>query len=378
MKDAEIAHQNWELVIESPGRINIIGEHVDYNDGFVLPTAFDRKIRFSFKKNTEPKLCRVYSKNFNVGFSFECDKVSKSSQQWENYILGVIDEINLLTNKLEGFDCNIDSNIPIGSGVSSSAALECGLAYGLSELFSLGLSKLSIVELSQRAEHNFVGTKCGIMDQFASVMSKKDHLILLDCETLDFDYIPIHIEPYTLLLLNTNVSHELSTGEYNVRRSQCERGVAIIRQANQKVNSLRHTSLKMLEENKDIMGKVIYDRCKYVVEENKRVLNAVHALKNNDLKLLGQCLYETHDGLSKLYEVSCPELDFLVDYTKKNDAVLGARMMGGGFGGCTLNLIRNDIVEKFVTEISCAYHNKFGIALTAFEGVPDQGTHKIS
>lgn len=378
MTGARFNNKNWDLVIESPGRINLIGEHVDYNNGFVLPTAINKHISFSFKRNSDPKLCRVFSQNFNIGFSFKLNNVEKSDQQWENYILGVIYEINLLTNKLEGFDCNIDSNIPIGSGVSSSAALECGLAYGLNELFSLGLSKLSIVELSQRAEHNFVGTKCGIMDQFASVMSKKNHLILLDCKTLDFDYIPIQIEPYTMLLLNTNVSHELSTGEYNVRRNQCERGVAIISQVYPEVKSLRDVSLTMLLEFKNKVNNLVYNRCTYVVEENIRVINSVQALKNNDLKLLGNYLYETHDGLSKLYDVSCPELDFLVDYTKKNIAVHGARMMGGGFGGCTLNLIKKDIVEEFVTEISNAYHNKFGIALSAFEAVPDQGTHKIS
>ena len=211
---------NWDLIIESPGRINIIGEHTDYNNGFVLPTAIDKKIQFKFKRNGSLKTCNIRSNNFNVGFSFKLNEVSISENQWENYILGVIFEINqLTTDKLRGFDCVLDSDIPIGSGISSSAALECGLAFGLNELFNLNLSKQTIVELSQRAEHNYVGTKCGIMDQFASVMSKKGHVILLDCQSLEYEYIPMNIEPFKILLLNTNVSHNLASGEYNTRRS---------------------------------------------------------------------------------------------------------------------------------------------------------------
>ncbi|WP_317126545.1 galactokinase, partial [Aureibaculum marinum] len=226
-------------IIDSPGRINIIGEHTDYNNGFVLPTAIDKKIQFKFKKNGSLKTCSIHSNNFDTGFSFKLDAVEKSEKQWENYVLGVIYEIQQLSDKLQGFDCVLDSDIPVGSGISSSAALECGLAFGLNELFDLNLSKQTIVELSQRAEHNFVGTKCGIMDQFASVMSKKDHVILLDCQSLDYQYVPIKIEPFTILLLNTNVSHNLASGEYNIRRSQCEEGVRVIKQKYAEVHSLR-------------------------------------------------------------------------------------------------------------------------------------------
>ncbi|RPD94227.1 galactokinase, partial [Aureibaculum marinum] len=226
-------------MIDSPGRINIIGEHTDYNNGFVLPTAIDKKIQFKFKKNGSLKTCSIHSNNFDTGFSFKLDAVEKSEKQWENYVLGVIYEIQQLSDKLQGFDCVLDSDIPVGSGISSSAALECGLAFGLNELFDLNLSKQTIVELSQRAEHNFVGTKCGIMDQFASVMSKKDHVILLDCQSLDYQYVPIKIEPFTILLLNTNVSHNLASGEYNIRRSQCEEGVRVIKQKYAEVHSLR-------------------------------------------------------------------------------------------------------------------------------------------
>ena len=374
MKELGFTENNFDLIINSPGRINIIGEHTDYNNGFVLPTAIDRKIQFKLKKNDTLKTCNVYSNNFNTSFSFELDKVKKSEQQWENFILGVVYEIQQLSNKLEGFDCVLESDIPIGSGVSSSAALECGLAYGLNELFSIGLSKLVIVELSQRAEHNYVGTKCGIMDQFASVMSKKDHVILLDCQSLDYEFVPFKIEPYKILLLNTNVSHNLASGEYNIRRSQCEEGVKIIQQKYAAINSLRDVSQAMLNEFKNELSPVIFNRCTYVVEEKTRVLNSVEALKDNKLDLLGAYMYQTHEGLQHLYEVSCPELDFLVYFSKKYSEVIGARVMGGGFGGCTINLIHKDAINGFVEEISEAYFKKFNIKLTAFEAMPSEGT----
>ena len=374
MKELKLTQTDYDIIVDSPGRINIIGEHTDYNNGFVLPTAIDKKIQFKLRKNKTSKTCNIYSANFNSSFSFELDKVKKSQHQWENYLLGVIYEIQQLSDKLEGFDCVLDSDIPIGSGVSSSAALECGLAFGLNELFNLGLSKIVIVELSQRAEHNYVGTKCGIMDQFASVMSKKDHVILLDCQSLAYELIPFKIAPYKILLLNTNVSHNLASGEYNMRRSQCEKGVEIIKQTYPEVNSLRDVSLTMLNEFKTKIPAIIFNRCRYVVEEKIRVLKSVEALKNNNLDLLGKFMYETHDGLQHLYEVSCPELDFLVDFSKKFDEVIGARVMGGGFGGCTINLIHENAVEDFIEKASEAYLNKFNIKLTAFEAMPSEGT----
>lgn len=374
MKDINLKDSNYQLIVDSPGRINIIGEHTDYNNGFVLPTAIDKKIQFKFRKNNSKNNCNVSSSNFNTTFSFDLKTITKSQHQWENYILGVIYEIQQLSDKLEGFDCILESNIPIGSGISSSAALECGLAFGLNELFNLELSKKTIVELSQRAEHNYVGTKCGIMDQFASVMSKEGHVILLDCQSLDFEYVPIKIKPYTLLLLNTNVSHNLASGEYNTRRTQCEEGVKVIQQKYPDIKSLRDISLEMLNEFKSVLTDVIYERCSYVIEEKTRVLNSVEALKNNNLKELGNYMYQTHDGLQNKYEVSCPELDFLVDYSKNNTGILGARMMGGGFGGCTINLIHSKDVPKFIENVSKAYYNKFSIKLSSFEAKPSEGT----
>lgn len=363
-----------EIKISSPGRINLIGEHTDYNNGFVLPTAIDKKIIFSLKENGSNSSCSVYSKNFDTGFSFDLNTVAISEKQWQNYILGVIYEIQQLSDGLKGFDCILDSDIPVGSGISSSAALECGLAYGLNELFNLGLSKQTIVELSQRAEHNYVGTKCGIMDQFASVMSKKGHVILLDCQSLDYDYVPISIEPYKILLLNTNVSHNLASGEYNIRRAQCEEGAAKIKQKYPEVNSLRDATMEMLNDVKTELSDVVYGRCRYVIEEKSRVLEAVEALKNNELDKMGALMYKTHEGLQHLYEVSCPELDFLVDFSRSYDEVPGARVMGGGFGGCTINIIHKDKVDAFVKAASEAYAKKFRIQLTAFEAMPSEGT----
>ncbi len=367
----------WDIVIESPGRINIIGEHIDYNDGFVLPTAIDKKITFRIRKNGENDKCFFRSKDFNTDFTFYLSDVKVSDKSWENYILGVVYEIQQLTDKLQGFDCEITSTIPVGSGVSSSAALECGLAFALNELFSLGIDKLEIVKLSQRAEHNFVGTKCGIMDQFASVMSKSGNVVLLDCQTLDYEHIPINIEPYTFLLLNTNVSHDLATGEYNTRRQQCEEGLDIIQRQFPEIKSFRDVNNDILKESKGNMSAVVYNRCKHVIDETQRVHKAVDALKNNKMNALGEYLYESHEGLSKLYEVSCKELDFLVDFTKSCNEVTGARMMGGGFGGCTINLIKTSDIPAFTNKVSTAYFNKFGIQLTAFEANPGNGTVRL-
>ncbi|MCF6297112.1 MAG: galactokinase [Flavobacteriaceae bacterium] len=367
-----------QLTIESPGRINFIGEHTDYNGGFGLPTAIDKKIIFKLKKNNSKNICNIYSANYDASFSLDLENIKISDKEWENYILGVLYEIQQLTNKVEGFDCVLSSDIPVGSGISSSAALECGLAFGLNEMFDLGLSKLDIVKLSQRAEHNYVGTKCGIMDQYASVMSKKDHVILLDCQSIQHQYIPIEIKPYKILLLNTNVSHSLASSEYNTRREECEKGVSIIKKKYPEVNSLRDVDEAMLLEFKNLLSKTVYIRCRYVIEEKTRVLSAVEALKENRLNDFGALMYATHYGLSKEYEVSCPELDFLVEFSKNFDTIIGSRMMGGGFGGCTINLIHEDAISDFIEKVSLAYFNKFNIKLDAFVANPSRGTSVVN
>ncbi|WP_350287735.1 galactokinase [uncultured Croceitalea sp.] len=365
------------LKIASPGRINLIGEHIDYNDGFVLPAAIDKCIYFTLRANGSENRCTIKSKGFDSILVLDLKSFEKGTEGWHNYVLGVIYEIQSLTDKVAGFDCEIESKVPVGSGVSSSAALECGLAYGLNELFDLGLDKWQLILIGQLAEHNFVGTKCGIMDQFASVMGKKDHMLLLDCRSLEYEEIPIAIAPYRLLLLNTNVAHNLSTGEYNVRRAQCAEGLELLAKRFQIEKSFRNVIPEMLVQTREELGETLYDRCSYVVEETNRVLEVVKALKNNDLETVGALMYQTHEGLSKKYEVSCPELDFLVDFSKNEPQVLGARMMGGGFGGCTLNIIHEDVIDQFVQKATAAYQEAFDIELTSFETVPSQGTSLI-
>lgn len=375
-KDQKLTtHLNFDIEVSSPGRINLIGEHTDYNKGYVLPAAIDKTINFKLRKNASENRCRISSKGYGDALVVDLDNISKSVIAWENYNLGVLHELTKRTDKLRGFDCVIDSHLPIGSGVSSSAALECGLAFGLNELFQLGLEKWDIIKLSQRAEHNYVGTKCGVMDQFASVMGKKGHVMLLDCKTLDFEYLPLSIEPYRLLLLNTNVSHNLAMSEYNLRRQECEQGLSFVQKHFHAGTSLRRVTKNMLRHCKNEMGTTIYNRCSYVIEENERVLKAVEAIRENNLKKVGELMYETHEGLSKKYEVSCPELDFLIDFSQEYDEVLGARMMGGGFGGCTLNVIHTNVVETFIKVASEAYKKEFNIELSAFQTVPSQGTH---
>jgi len=372
--------QNFEseLTVESPGRVNLIGEHTDYNMGFVLPTAIEKKIIFELRKNDSRNRCQVYSKTYDTGFVIDLDAIEKSAVEWENYILGVLNEISKRTNKLGGFDCTIVSNLPTGSGLSSSAALECGLAYGLNELFDLGLSKWEIVKLSQTAEHTYVGTQCGIMDQFASVMSEEGYVLLLDCRSLEYRPIPIHFDSYKLILLNTKVSHNLASSEYNTRKKECEEGVAEIKKDFPEIDSLRDVSVDMLNGVKNRISDIVFNRCSFIIAENERVHKMAKALTENNLELVGEILYEAHDGISTLYEVSCPESDFLVDFSKSNSNVLGARQTGGGFGGCTLNIVHEDAVDEFVSAASKAYKERFNIDLESFEVRPSKGTFSKS
>lgn len=363
-----------EIKVSSPGRINLIGEHTDYNNGFVMPAAIDKKIYFRFSKNNTKNLVRIYSETFDSYVEFNLQKITKSTNYWENYLLGVIDEIQKLGKQLQGFDCILKSELPIGAGISSSAALECGFAEGLNSLFNLDLAQMEIVKLSQRAENNFVGSNCGIMDQFASVMSKKDHFIKLDCESLEASFIPAKIQHCKLLLLNTNVAHNLADSEYNSRRQECETAVAIIQPKYTGVKSLRQVTFKMLEEFKEEIGAIGFKRCQYVLEENERVQETEKALRDGDLETIGKLMYASHRGLQHQYEVSCPELDFLVDFSEEKTFIYGSRMMGGGFGGCTINLIEADKIDAYFEEVKKVYQEKFNITPTAITVVPDEGT----
>jgi len=364
-------------LFRSPGRVNIIGEHTDYNEGFVLPAAIDKGIYVAISERQDNKI-HLFSHEFNEMYVGSIEGLSKSSQQWANYILGVVAQMVKNGYQPRGFNLAIDGNIPIGAGLSSSAAVECATAYALNDLFQLGITKMDLVKMAQKAEHEYAGVMCGIMDQFASMHGKKDHVIRLDCRSLDYEYVPLQLQGYKIVLLNTNVKHSLADSEYNVRRSQCEQGVALVIAKYPQVNSLRDVTLKMLEELVKEEDRLIYRRCKYVVEENQRLLQGCESLIQGDLEALGKQMFASHDGLSKEYEVSCKELDFLVDYARKEKEIIGARMMGGGFGGCTINLIKEDAVDRLVDEMKVSYQNAMNKELSPYIAVIDEGTSRES
>ncbi|HMQ87966.1 MAG TPA: galactokinase [Flavilitoribacter sp.] len=359
---------------QSPGRINIIGEHTDYNDGFVLPAAIDKKTTFNLRRNGKPVECSVTALNMDETHTFRLDGLVRADNGWPNYVMGVVEELQKLGAALAGFDGEFEGNVPIGGGMSSSASLECSLAFGLNELFGLGLEKWQMIKASQMAEHHFVGIKCGIMDQFASMMGRKDHVMLLDCRSLEFQYFPLELGDYRLLLLNTNVSHALASSEYNTRRAECEEGVELLRSLHPGVASLRDVRPKQVEAARPFMPDPIFRRCLHVTTENMRVHDATKALLAGDQHKLGELIYQSHYSLQHDYEVSCPELDFLVDLTRDKDYIAGARMMGGGFGGCTINIIEKARIEEFIDLAAAAYRLRFGIDLSPYTVSVEDGT----
>jgi galactokinase len=360
-------------VFSAPGRINLIGEHTDYNDGFVLPAAINKRIYFAIKKNDSGQ-CRLYANDIGEEYSFSTDQKKPLDKNWVNYPLGVIREMmNIKEFELTGFDCVFGGDLPLGAGLSSSAALETGFAHAINQIFDVGVNPDQIMHLCQKAEHNFAGMQCGIMDQFAAVHGKKDHFVKLDCRSLESEYYPLHFQDYQLILCNSNVQHELASSEYNVRRKQCEEGVKIIMQTYPDVKNLRDVTFEMLEEYQDQMIEEVFNRCLYVLQENERVHDTCEKLQQNDVNAIGQNLYLSHKGLSEMYEVSCDETDYLVDLTKKMEYVLGARMMGGGFGGSTINLVKNDFREEFEDTLAKAYYKKFNIQPDFFEVETDDG-----
>jgi len=366
------------IIAQAPGRINIIGEHTDYNDGYILPAAIDRKALFRLARNGSKKKVVITSENIGNQHTFKLDKFEPLDNGWENYVMGVVSELQKLGAKLEGFQGTFVGNVPIGSGMSSSAALECSLAFGLNELFNLGFDKWQLIKASQMAEHNFVGIKCGIMDQFASVMGKKNHVMLMDCRSLEYEYFPMDLGDYQLLLLNTNVSHQLASSEYNLRREECDEGVKIIKTEFPDIKNLRDVSFEMLQQASTSLPKHVYKRCHHVITENSRVLASSKALVERNFELLGKLIYESHYSLQNDYEVSCPELDFLVNETIDHPYILGSRMMGGGFGGCTINLIKKDKSDEFVKLVSKSYRDQFGINLNKYSVHISDGASIIS
>jgi galactokinase len=358
--------QPGSIISRSPGRINLIGEHADYNSGYVLPAAIDKAAWVVLTPRQDAEI-HLTAADLDETFNTTVDSMEHhGSHSWPSYVLGVVEEFRIAGFTPRGFDLALSADIPIGAGLSSSAAVECATAFALNELTGAGLSRLQIVQLGQRAENNYVGMQCGIMDQFASVFGKAGHVIRLDCRSLEYAYVPFNTEGVRIVLLDTQVKHSLVTSEYNVRRKQCEQGVHWIQQGQRGVYSLRDANMELLDKYVLPQDTLVYQRCRYVVEEIERLLAACEDLERGDLPAFGQKMYATHDGLSNLYEVSCPELDFLVSVAKTCDGVLGARMMGGGFGGCTINLVREADINSFIEKASAAYTNDLGLELKAY------------
>jgi len=364
------------LIIRSPGRINLIGEHLDYNEGFVLPAAIDKAIYVAISKRNDDKI-NLFAVDYNESHSLTTHTVEPSEKHWPNYILGVVDQLQKRGFTISGFDLLIDGDVPLGAGLSSSAAVECATAFALNGLLNLQIPKLQMVQIAQLAEHTFAGVMCGIMDQFASMFGKKDHVIKLDCRSITYEYVPLDLKGYKIVLLNTNVKHSLSSSEYNVRREQCEKGVALIKKHHPEINSLRDVTMQMLNDYVLREDALIYKRCKYVVEEIERLLQGCRDLQNGDIKGLGKKMFRTHEGLSKEYEVSCEELDFLVNAVKDNEAVVGARMMGGGFGGCTINIIKEEAIDDLVHKLTHEYKAQCGLELSAYVVQTEDGTGMV-
>lgn len=347
------------LVVRAPGRINLIGEHTDYNEGFVLPAAVDKAVWLAVSPRSGEAL-HFQALDFQDSYSGTIRHLLKTEQHWPNYLLGTFDELLKDGHTLGGVNVTLGGNIPTGAGLSSSAAVESGMLFALNELFGLGLDRPALARLAQRAENNFVGMNCGIMDMFASLMGRANHAIKLDCRSLEAEYFPIRMPDHALVLCDSGVKHQLVDSAYNIRRRECEEGVAALSTIFPNIRSLRDVTLTMLFSEKKRLRDVVFQRCKFVIEENMRVISACNALKNNDLGLFGELLYQSHEGLQHEYDVTCAETDFLVQLTRGDVAVVGARQMGGGFGGCTLNLARRDAVVGFQEKMQVSYLKRWG------------------
>jgi galactokinase len=359
----------------SPGRINLIGEHVDYNDGFVMPAAISKGIYYAVALNQGLDI-HFYSVDFNEHYSTPVNDIH-AEDNWKNYVLSVVNEFELLGVEMLGFDCVFGGDIPRGSGMSSSAAVEGGLAFALNELFGAGFTRMQLALLCQRAEHGYPSVQCGIMDQFANMMGKKGEVILLDCQSINHVYIPLRLNGYQVVLLNSKVHHSLAGSEYNVRRKQCNEGLVMIGKQTGITSFRDINDPAELLPFKASMTDEVYKRCQYVVEEINRTELASKYLHENKLVEFGQLLFETHKGLRDLYEVSCEELDFLVALAEADDAVIGARLMGGGFGGCTINIVADSSVSQFIKSASEAYYNKFKIVAEATIVETSDGVTKL-
>ena len=347
-----------ELVVRAPGRINLIGEHTDYNAGLVLPAAIDKAVYFAVSPREDTQL-DFLALDLDAQYRGDLRQLAPSDAGWPDYLLGTLSELLRKGHRPGGVEVVFGGDLPPGAGLSSSAALETGFLYALNQLFHLGLFKQDVIKIARQAENNFVGTQCGIMDMFAAVMGRADRAICLDCRSLEFDYYPFETQDYALVLCDTGVRRRLGDSAYNKRRAECETGVALLQEYFPGIESLRDTPPELIRAERELLPDPVYQRCLYVAEEIARVEMACADLETGDWRALGARLYESHAGLRDLYAVSCPELDFLVAQTLDMPEVAGARMMGAGFGGCTLNLIQTEAVGDCIHKLGLAYRKAF-------------------
>jgi galactokinase len=364
------------LLVVSPGRVNLIGEHTDYNEGFVLPGATDKAIVFALAPRADA-VCHFVSQDFDQEFRCELDALHRSPLRWPDYLQGVIDQFLRAGHKIRGFNCVFGGNIPIGAGMSSSAAIEGGLAFALNVMFHLGLDSLTLVKLAQKAENEFVGVRCGIMDQFINIHGREKKVLKLDCRSLTYELFPFEREDLRIVVSDTLVRRELAGSEYNVRRRQCEDGVNLLKSYRPEVRSLRDVDLELLQAHQAEFDPVVFRRCDYVVRENIRVAEACRDLLGGDFKSFGERMYDSHAGLRDDYEVSSAELDSLVEAASKVPGVLGSRMMGAGFGGCTISLVESAAVPEFEARVSRDYQAATGQAPKIHVIKIEAGTHLV-
>ncbi|MDO5664167.1 MAG: galactokinase [Bacteroidia bacterium] len=363
-------------VYASPGRVNLIGEHTDYNGSFVFPGAIDKGMIAAIRLNGTDKI-RAYAADLNEHSEFGLNEEDLPKEGWAKYIFGVCREIIKRGGKVVGFDTAFAGDVPLGAGMSSSAALESTYAFALNDMLGLGIDKFELARIGQSTEHNYVGVKCGIMDQFASLFGKKGHLIRLDTKSMEFDYFPFDPKGYKLVLLDTVVKHELASSAYNKRRESCERAAkAIHDNGNPDVKFLRDATMEQLDAVKGKISEEDYMRAKYVIEETQRVYDVSEALEKDDYETVGDRMYKTHHGMSKLYEVSCEELDFLNDVAKEH-GVTGSRVMGGGFGGCTINLVKDELYDSFIADAKIQFKEKYGHEPKVYDVVISDGARKL-
>ncbi|KAA6352013.1 Galactokinase [termite gut metagenome] len=363
-------------VYASPGRINLIGEHTDYNGGFVFPGAVDKGIVAEVKPNGTEKV-RLYSIDMKDWVEFGLQESDKPRTSWAKYIFGVCREMIKRGVAVGGFDSAFSGDVPLGAGMSSSAALESTYAFALNDLFGGNVDKFKLAKVGQATEHNYVGVNCGIMDQFASLFGKAGSLIRLDCRSLEYEYFPFDPQGYRLVLIDSVVKHELASSAYNARRQSCEAVVTALQKKHPAVKHLRDANPDMLKEVKTDVSAEDYKRAEYVVAEIQRVLDVCDALKKGDYETVGQKMYETHHGMSKLYEVSCEELDFLNEKAKEY-GVTGSRVMGGGFGGCTINLVKDELYDNFISQAKETFKNKFNKCPKIYDVVISDGSRKLA